>query len=121
MVPDSTAVSTITGTPAGTDEKPSDETEDPKPVKASLQLTANEYKVGFLGGISQLELSVNNPSPLTIHKAVVEVDFLKPNGKVIHTETIEVSGIAPGSSKKIAVPDNSRGVSVRYRVVTVET
>ncbi|NTS41363.1 hypothetical protein HRG84_10650 [Flavisolibacter sp. BT320] len=86
----------------------------------SLRLAANQYNVGFLGGISNLHISVTNPSSREISKAVVEVEFLRPNGKVVGTQTVTVSGIAPGSSKTVPVPDNSRGVSVRYKVVKIE-
>lgn len=100
--------------------KEADEKDEKKKSKPALQLSANDYKVGFLGGITNLELSVLNPSQQAISKAVVEVEYLKPNGKVVSTQTVDVSGIAPGASKKIAVPDNGRGVSVRYKVVSYE-
>ena len=75
-----------------------------KPAPA-LSVSANDYKVGMFGGISDLEITVNNPSSLNIEKAVVEVEFLKPNGSVVKSE-------------KVAVPASSRGVKVRYRVVS---
>ena len=85
----------------------------------SLKITANDYKVGLLGGISDLELSVSNPSAQIVEKATVIVDFLKPNGSVIKSQTLQVENISPGGSKKITVPENSRGVKVRYRIVNV--
>lgn len=106
------------------------EKEEPKPVEVaatekpvarpSLSLSANQYKVGLLGGISNLELSVSNATSIAVEKAVVEVEYLKPNGKVTSSQTVTVNGITPGSSKKVTVPDHGRGVSVRYRVVNIE-
>lgn len=104
---------------AETKDRPEEAGEKKKKTPA-LQLTANVYKVGFLGGISNLELSVSNPGSQAIEKALVEVEYLKPNGKVVGTQTVSVNGLAANSSKKVAVPDNGRGVSVRYRVVEVE-
>jgi hypothetical protein len=52
-----------------------------------------------------------------VDKAIVEVEYIKSNGKVISSKTVEITGIAPGTTKKIAVPDNGRGVRVRYRVL----
>jgi hypothetical protein len=92
---------------------------DEKSAIAALQVSTNEYSVGMFGGISNLELTINNPSSKTVEKALVEVDFLKPNGKVVHTQTVEVAGIAAGGAKKVPVPNSSRGVSVRYRVVNL--
>lgn len=89
-------------------------------TKSSITIAANDYKTSFLGGVSDLELSVTNTSAQKISKAAIIVEYLKPNGKVVHSETVEVSAVAPGASKKLAVPNSSRGVSVRYRVVDIE-
>lgn len=86
-------------------------------AKPDLQLGTNKYDVGLFGGISNLELTITNPSSQAVDKAVVEVEYVKSNGKVVGSKTVEVTGIAPGSTKRIAVPDNGRGVSVRYRVL----
>ena len=86
----------------------------------SLSLSANDYKVGVFGGVSELEISVSNPSSVTVDKATIEVEFLKPNGNVVKSETLSVENISAGGSKKISVPSSGRGVKVRYRVVSVE-
>jgi hypothetical protein len=107
-----------------TTEDTKEEEKETAPIvrqKPSLQLAANEYKVGMFGGISNLELSVSNPSSQNIEKAIVEVEFLKPNGNVVNSQTMTVENISPGSSKKIAVPSSSRGVKVRYHIVRVDT
>ncbi len=92
-----------------------------KPVASDIQLSANEYKVGFLGGISELQLSVTNPSAQPVKKVVVQIEYLKPNGKVVTRQTLEVAGLTPGATKTIPVPDNSRGVAVRYKVLHIES
>lgn len=96
--------------------------EEEKPEKKApekkLQVSANNYEVGFLGGINNLELTVKNPSSAPIDKAVIAVEYLKPNGKMVHTETVTVSGLAAGATKKLAVPGSSRGVRVRFHVVS---
>lgn len=99
--------------------------EKPEPAKAasqppSLQLSANDYKVGLFGGISDLEITVANPSGQSVGKAVVEIEFLKPNGNVVRTQTVTAENLPAGSSKTVAVPSSGRGVKVRYRVASVE-
>ena len=98
-------------------------TPEEKPEKAAakpdLQLGVNKYNVGLFGGISNLELSVTNASSQPVDKAVVEVEYIKSNGKVVGSKTVEVTSIAPGSTRKIQVPDNGRGTSVRYRVLNM--
>lgn len=95
---------------------PAAEPEKPAP-KPALQIAANDYKVGLFGGISNLALTVNNPSSVTVEHLTLEVEYLKPNGKVVGTKMVEVGSVAPGTSKTVTVPDNGRGVSIRYRVV----
>ena len=85
----------------------------------SLTISANDYKVGVFGGISDLELAIANPSDVAIEKATVEVDYLKPNGSVVKSQTMSVENISPGGSKKIQVPSSSRGVKVQYRIVSM--
>ena len=104
------------------EEKKPEEKEAKPVVKAApnLSLTANDYKVGVFGGISDLEITVNNPSSSNIDKAVVEVEFLKPNGNVVKSQTVAVENISAGGAKKVVVPSSNRGVKIRYRVVSTD-
>ena len=99
--------------------------EETEPVETekkapSLGLSANSYKVGMFGGISDLEITVNNPSSTPVDKAVVQVEFLKPNGNVVKTQLLSVENISAGGTKKISVPSSSRGVTIRYKIVGVD-
>lgn len=95
-----------------------EETKKPKSSGASLEISANDYKVGLFGGVSGLEISVTNTTSQNIDNAVVEVEFLRPNGSVVKTQNVSVQNIAAGASKKVPVPSSSRGVKVRYRIVS---
>lgn len=120
-IADLTATNSNAGTETTADaEKEKKETVEKTAAKPSLRLSANNYNVGFLGGISNLEISVTNPSSEEVSKALLEVEFLRKNGKVVGSQTVTVSGIAPGGSKTVSIPDNSRGVSVRYKVIKTE-
>lgn len=101
-----------------------DEAKEEKPAKqvskSDLKVSGNGYTVGMLGGISGLKINVSNSGSATIGKATVEVKYLKKNGSVVHTETVQVQNIKPGGSKSVQVPDSNRGTKVDYRVVNVE-
>lgn len=100
------------------EEKPVvDEVAMKSAARAGLQLSANEYKVGLFGGVSDLVLTVINPSSQSLDNISVEVNFLKPNGKIVGTKIVDIGNVAAGGSKTIPVPDNGRGVSVRYHVL----
>ena len=100
-------------------ENPKEEIQPTNPPP-SLQVSANDYSVGLFGGISNLELSITNPSSQSIEKVTVEVEFLKPNGKVVKSQTVSAENISPGSSKRIVVPSSNRGVKIRYTVVSMQ-
>lgn len=92
-----------------------------KPSKPSLTVSANDYKVGLLGGISNLKITVKNPSSIDVEQATVVVDFLKPNDKTVSSETVTVNNLKAGSAKTIPIPDSDRGVKVRYQVKKIES
>ncbi|GAA4754980.1 hypothetical protein [Flavisolibacter ginsenosidimutans] len=104
-------------------QKPAEEKPEATAVVSrtpSLQLSANDYKVGLFGGISDLEISVTNPSTQKINRAVIEVEYLKPNGSAVKSQTVTAENISPNGSRIVVVPPSSRGVKVRYHVTSVE-
>jgi hypothetical protein len=104
------------------ESKPDEEKKETPAEKKvpTLGVTANDYKVGMFGGVSNLELSISNPSSVAVSKATIEVEFLKPNGSVVKSEVLSIENISPGGAKKLSVPSSGRGVKVRYRVVSVD-
>jgi len=93
--------------------------EKPKDIRKQLRLQGSKYNVGMLGGISNLALSVYNSSNHSVDHVTVEVQYLKPDGSVIHADQYEISSIRPMGVKTLEVPDSRRGVKVTYRIVGV--
>jgi hypothetical protein len=86
-----------------------------------IKASNSNYGIGVLGGIKDLSVSVSNRSDYPVDEAVVNVTYLKANGKTIKNKLITLYGIAPGDSKEHAVPDYIRGKKVRvslYKVVS---
>jgi hypothetical protein len=91
----------------------------PKDIKRQVKLSANAYKVGLFGGISDLKLTMYNGSPHFVEKIVVALDYLKQNGEVIETREQVFSSMKPYGTKTISIPQNNRGKKVRYRVLSI--
>jgi hypothetical protein len=89
------------------------------PVKKQLKLKASEYKVGLFGGINGLQLTLFNTSSQVVDRAIVAVDYLKPNGSIVQSENVLFSSIRPKGAQTIAIPGSNRGVKVRYKVLKV--
>lgn len=118
------------GTPVAIIETPAPvpavEREDPARV-ARLHWTKlikagnSNYGIGVLGGIKNLSVFVTNKSDYPVDEAVVNVTYLKANGKTLKNKLITLYGIAPGDSKEHSVADYNRGKKVRvslYKVVS---
>ncbi len=91
----------------------------PKNLRKLVSLEANDYKVKILGGINNLKLTVENNSDVLLGDVSIQVDYLKPNDEVIHSEKILTKNIKPQDSKIIDVPSHSRGVKVKYKIITL--
>lgn len=93
----------------------------PKDIKKLVQLKGSDYKVGLLGGIKGLELSVHNGSNHLVEQVVVAVEYLKPKGEIVQTEQYTIRNIKPFQSKALPIPSSDRGVKVQYRIVDISS
>jgi hypothetical protein len=91
----------------------------PKDIKRQVKLSANAYKVGLFGGISDLKLTVYNGSPHYVEKIVVALDYLKQNGELIETREQVFNSMKPYGTKTLTIPQNNRGKKVHYRVLSI--
>ena len=81
-----------------------------------VSVAGNKYKVGVLGGISNLELTLSNNSLYPLDQVEVIVNYHGPENRIVRKETVLISDIAAGEQKVVAVPKSKRGVSVTYSV-----
>lgn len=81
----------------------------------------SNYGIGFLGGIKDLSITINNRSDYPIDEAIAKVTYIKANGGIWKTKLITVNAIPAHDSKQQAVPDVGRGKKVKvslYKVVS---
>lgn len=102
-------------------EKAPPKHEKPKDIKKLVRLKATDYKVGLLGGIKDLQLTVHNGSSHVVEQVVVVVEYLKPKGEVVQKEQYSVQDIKPFQSKVIPIPSSDRGVKVQYRILNISS
>lgn len=93
----------------------------PKDLKRLIGVEANDYHVKLLGGINDLRLNIQNYSEHLLDKVVIRVDYLKPKGDVVNSEEVIVTNVKPMQSKSIEVPPSSRGVKIKYTVISVQS
>jgi hypothetical protein len=81
----------------------------------------NAYLYSELGGISNLEISLNNNTPYILDEVIVIVDYIKANGSVFKTETLYFTNVEPNSISSLSAPDSPRGTSVNHYVIGVQS
>jgi hypothetical protein len=92
-----------------------------KSIFQKVSVENNKYKTGVLGGINNLELKLTNHSAFQLDEVEVDVRYLGSEGKVVKTQTVYFTNVAPGEHLSVRVPKSNRGVSVDYTVKKINT
>lgn len=86
-----------------------------------VSLEGSQYKIGVLGGISNLHLTVSNNSLYPLDEIQVQVNYFGPEKKLVRQTTVVVNDVAPGGQKMVDVPRSNRGVSVSYTITRINS
>ena len=93
----------------------------PKDLKKLVSVQVNDYEVKLLGGIKNLDVTVQNFSEHLLDEVTIKIDYLKPKGEVVNSQVVTINNIKSGEAKTIEVPPSSRGVKVKYSIVDVHS
>jgi len=91
----------------------------PQDIKNKLFLSANKYKTGFFGGISDLQLTINNASRHFVNQVEIEICYWEKNGELVDTKNFQVESIRPLSSRLVNIPPTRKGVKVSYKILNM--
>ena len=86
-----------------------------------VSVSSNKFNVGTFGGISELQLTVNNKTNYPLDVVMVEVQYIQANKKVFKTENVYFHNIRAGSSVMVEAPKSPRGVKVEYKVKLINS
>lgn len=70
------------------------------------------YKVGLLGGLSNVSIQLKNPTSIYFESVMVEATYHLQNGNAYVTEFVEFTDVEPNSTKFMTAPNSSRGTSL---------
>jgi DNA-binding NarL/FixJ family response regulator len=90
-------------------------------IRNLVTAAVNDYHKGLFGGLSDIQLTVNNRSAYTIDEVSIEVKYLLSGSKLHKTETLHFQNISPTSTLTLEAPKSSRGVKIDYRILTVKS
>ncbi|WP_205510707.1 hypothetical protein [Longitalea arenae] len=90
-------------------------------IRLYVKAESNDYDKKGLGGISNLEISVTNPTDYTLDKVRVKIMYVKANGSVYETKYEDFLSVKPNSKATHKIPDTKRGTSVKYEISSVRS
>ncbi|RKS03102.1 DUF4339 domain-containing protein [Flavobacterium sp. 102] len=68
-------------------------------IEEKVTVSTNQYSYDPLGGISNLDVTVNNTTDYTINEVTVAVDYIKDSGGVYKTEYVTLKNIPAHQDK----------------------
>ncbi len=89
-------------------------------VTSKIALKANDYDIGFMGGIRNLAITLQNNTGYLLNKVVVEIDYLNSSGNIVNTDQINFQSVKAGDIAVLPVNKSKRGVKVKYHIIHVE-
>jgi hypothetical protein len=92
-----------------------------KNIYDQVRIEASAFKVGLLGGISDLDITVLNSSLYTLDQVSVEVKYFGPEKKLVKTQTLVFNNIPAGKRRTLEAPRTNRGISIDYSVVSINS
>jgi hypothetical protein len=90
-------------------------------IRLYVKAESNDYERSRLGGISNLEISVNNPTDYTLDKVRVKIMYVKANGSIWETKYEDFHTIKPNTKVTHKIADTKRGTSVKYEISSVRS
>ena len=76
---------------------------------------------GGLGGASDIQIKMNNPTKLSFKYIKVEVSYVKESGEIHKTEEVIFYDVTPYSSQLENAPSSDRGVRLRTKIIDFES
>jgi len=90
-------------------------------IASQVSVKTNSYTIAALGGIRNLEMTIQNDSKYRLDKVTVELRYLNPTGIILKTEDIHFKSIDPNATQTIPVKKSNRGVKVSYKITQIES
>lgn len=90
-------------------------------ITSYITAERSDYTYSEWGGIYNLKISVTNNTDYLIDNVKVRVIYIKANGGVWDTRTIDFNLLNPQTKNTIKVPDTERGTSVKYEIISIKS
>jgi hypothetical protein len=86
-----------------------------------VHVEASEYKVGLLGGISDLDITVTNNSLYALDQVAVEIKYFGPEKKLVKSQTLLFTNVPSGRRRTLEAPRTNRGIKIDYSIISINS
>ena len=86
-----------------------------------VNVVTNTYSVDALGGITNLDVVIQNSTLFLLDEVFVEVTYIKENGNAFKIELVTLYNIPAKQDKSASAPDSERGLSVEVKVIGIRS
>jgi hypothetical protein len=90
-------------------------------IRSYVKVTAGTYQYSKLGGVFGLSMLVINNSNYPLENVHVKVQHITANGGLWKEQFVDFKLLQPGTQMSIPIPDEQKGVSVRYEIVSIKS
>ena len=87
--------------------------------RSYITVTSNAYTYSDMGGISNLQVIINNLTDKNIDEVQVKIYYIKANGGTYKSETVSVTNIGPNAHKSVSAPSSDRGTSASMSIESI--
>jgi len=92
-----------------------------KNIYEQVHVDASAFKVGLLGGISDLDITVQNTSLYALDQVAVEIKYFGPEKKLVKTQTLLFNNVPPGKRRTLEAPSTRRGITIDYIITSINS
>jgi hypothetical protein len=92
-----------------------------KNIYEQVHVEASAFKVGLLGGISDLDITVQNTSLYSLDVVAVEIKYFGPEKKLVKTQTLLFNNVPPGKRRTLEAPSTRRGITIDYTITSINS
>jgi hypothetical protein len=92
-----------------------------KNIYDQVHVEASAFKVGILGGISDLDITLQNTSPYVLDQVSVEIKYFGPEKKLVKSQTLIFNNVPAGKRRTLEVPSTRRGITIDYSIVSINS
>lgn len=90
-------------------------------IRSYVKVTAGTYQFSKPGGVFGLTMLVINNSNYLLENVRVKVQHITADGGLWKEQFVDFKLVQPGTQSSIPIPDEQKGVSVRYEIVSIRS